>query len=515
MQLTSSEILDKGLALLEVGDVDQAETCFLDVLDAEQDNARALTCMARVAVMRGDAEEALSYLDAALELEPEYGDAAHQRGQLYLNVSEPIDAIADLQTALENNVTDYLGARVDLIDAQVMAGQLDAALANAEALLNAHPNDVRILLAAANAASAARQTEQATAYFKQALEIEQNDPVLWSEAAKHFRSAEDLENAWACMERALALVPNDPDVRYAARMIRTEAVPAWHFNMMNDDVRNKAFRAAIERQVKPGQIVLEIGTGAGLLAMMAARAGAKVYTCEANSVLAQTARALIAKNNLSDRITVIEAPSWEVEVGEHLPEPADVLIAEVFSAQFLSEEVIPTFEDAKARLLKSDALVIPASGSMVGALVSSSDVAHLTRVETIEGFDMSGFNAFAPLLMNLDTPDLVMNWLSNGIELLEFDFLNNDTFPAEDTQVAVRVMKSGLCHGVVQWLRLMLDDETPYENAPVGEKATRTKHWTPLFYPFPSPQELKEGQSVVLRVAHDRKGVRIELVSIQ
>ncbi|MBL8628975.1 MAG: hypothetical protein JNM81_05065, partial [Rhodospirillaceae bacterium] len=47
-----------------------------------------------------------------------------------------------------------------------------------------------------------------------------------------------------------------------------------------------------------------------------------------------------------------------------------------------------------------------------------------------------------------------------------------------------------------------------------GEKATRTKHWTPLFYPFSSPQTLSKGQVVTLRVAHDRKGVRIELVSI-
>ncbi|MBL8628635.1 MAG: tetratricopeptide repeat protein, partial [Rhodospirillaceae bacterium] len=293
MQLTPSEILDKGLALQQAGDLDRAEKCFLDALESEPENARALGLLAGVAVARGDAEEALNYLDAALELAPDSGDLAHQRGQLYLNVGEPDAAIPDLQAALQNDVADVLGARVDLIDAQVMAGQLDAAMANAEMLLGANPDDPRVLLASASAASALRLNDQASSYFKQALEIEQDDPVLWSEAAKHFRGAGDLENAWACMERALALVPDDADLRYAARMIRTEAVPAWHFNMMNDDVRNKAFRAAIERQIKPHHVVLEIGTGAGLLAMMAARTGAKIYTCEAHAVLAQTARALI------------------------------------------------------------------------------------------------------------------------------------------------------------------------------------------------------------------------------
>jgi hypothetical protein len=60
----------------------------------------------------------------------------------------------------------------------------------------------------------------------------------------------------------------------------------------------------------------------------------------------------------------------------------------------------------------------------------------------------------------------------------------------------------------------MLDAETPYENAPGGAKATRTKHWTPHFYPFVRPIDVAPGQVVRLRVGHDRKGVRIELAGI-
>jgi hypothetical protein len=107
-----------------------------------------------------------------------------------------------------------------------------------------------------------------------------------------------------------------------------------------------------------------------------------------------------------------------------------------------------------------------------------------------------------------------LDWLSEPITLFHFDFQKQDEFPAETGQVAVEVTQGGLCQGVVQWLQIMLDDDTPYENAPTGSGATRTKHWTPLFYPFPTPRELKAGQTVMLRIGHDRKGARIELAEI-
>jgi hypothetical protein len=97
---------------------------------------------------------------------------------------------------------------------------------------------------------------------------------------------------------------------------------------------------------------------------------------------------------------------------------------------------------------------------------------------------------------------------------LNFDFQSPDDAPAETITLDLPVTRAGLCQGVVQWLRLMLDEQTPYENAPGGAQATRTKHWTPHFYPFVQPIELKVGQTVTLRVGHDRKGVRIELAGI-
>jgi hypothetical protein len=200
-----------------------------------------------------------------------------------------------------------------------------------------------------------------------------------------------------------------------------------------------------------------------------------------------------------------------MDVGVDIPQQADVLIAEIFSAQFLSEDIIPTIEDAKARLLKPGGIVIPAGGSLIAALVQSDELAHLTRVTQVEGLSFDSFNAFSPVLMNMDTPDIALNWLSEPTKVFSFDFQNADEFPAQQSQASVQVTTDGLCQGVVQWMQLQLDDTITYENPPGGPAAVRTKHWTPLFYPFPMPIQVKQGQTVILRTGHDRKGVRLEL----
>jgi len=511
---TPAARLAEGLALQQAGRLDEAEACYLDVVAAEPANTEALKLLALVAVTRAEFEDALSYAGAAVELAPGNGDYRHLLGRIQLDMGDVEAGLASLRAALERNPSDPLDLNLDLAAGYGMQGAWQDSLTVAEAQVQAFPDDPRALHAAATAAAALERHQLALGYFNRALAVAPNEAVLWAGAAKAQRALGDLGQAWLSTERALSLSPEDPNLHYMARIIRGEAVPAWHFNMMNDATRNAAFKRAFANRIKPHHVVLEIGTGAGLLAMMAARTGARVYSCESNSALARTARGIIDYNRLADRVTVIDKPSWEVQVGVDIPQQADVLIAEIFSAQFLSEDVIPTIEDAKARLLKPGGIVIPAGGAMIGALVCNDELAELTRVGVIEGFDFSSFNAFTPVIMNLDTPNYALEWLSEPMSLFEFDFQAQDVFPSETAQVAVEVTADGLCQGVVQWLRLDLDGETTYENPPGGAKATRTKHWTPLFYPFPIPRPLKKGQTVMLRIGHDRKGVRVELAGI-
>lgn len=80
----------------------------------------------------------------------------------------------------------------------------------------------------------------------------------------------------------------------------------FHYAMINDHDRNEFYHAALQKYVNETSVVLEIGTGSGLLAMIAAKAGAKsVVAVEANKHMCEVANNNIRSNGLEDRITVI------------------------------------------------------------------------------------------------------------------------------------------------------------------------------------------------------------------
>ena len=90
-----------------------------------------------------------------------------------------------------------------------------------------------------------------------------------------------------------------------------------HRTMLLDRVRDDAFLAAITSTVKPGDIVLDFGAGAGILSLFAARAGAtRVYAVERTET-ARLTRRIAARNGLAGRISVLQADMEGLEVPPH------------------------------------------------------------------------------------------------------------------------------------------------------------------------------------------------------
>ncbi len=149
-------------------------------------------------------------------------------------------------------------------------------------------------------------------------------------------------------------------------------VQRWHFPMLQDVERNRFYRCSIASTIFRGAHVLDIGTGTGLLAMMAADSGAGyVTTCEKVKPVAECAAEIIAANSKPDLcpINVVPLLSSKLVVGNQLPAPADVIVSEILDCGLLGEGMLPATAHALESLAHQHAVIIPAFASVTAQLL--------------------------------------------------------------------------------------------------------------------------------------------------
>jgi type II protein arginine methyltransferase len=227
-------------------------------------------------------------------------------------------------------------------------------------------------------------------------------------------------------------------------------------------------------------------------------------------LIAARAREIIAQNGLSDRITVIPKSSTDMTVPRDMPERAELLVTETFASGLITEDVLPSVEHAHEHLLKPDAVIIPAAACVMGYLAGGPALQGMLFVGKIAGFDLSGFNDFAPGMLAVSLDNVPHQVLSDDIELMRFD-LKEKRFPASGMRLALKATHHGVCAGVAQWIKLELDAHTAYENRP-SPQADFNNHWTHIVHRFPRLVTVAPGDVVPILFRHDRTQIGIELL---
>ena len=263
--------------------------------------------------------------------------------------------------------------------------------------------------------------------------------------------------------------------------------------MMGDRARMDAYVGALERVVKPGSVVVDVGAGTGIFSLHACRLGAgRVYAIDPNpaiSLLPELAR----RNGFGDRVQVFAKPSGEVE----LPERADVIVSDLRGSSPLFAQHLSVLHDARLRFLREGGVMLPAQDTMMMCLISAPELYDLA-VGPLQrsGFDMqpSIDEVVNEVLTDGPYPMPAEQCASPAVEWSTLVYgAQRDARVSGDC--VLRCDRDALVHGVALWFRAQIWEELGYENAP----GTTTVYRRCLL-PWPTPLALKRGMNVRVRV---------------
>uniref|UniRef100_A0A3B4TDD7 Protein arginine N-methyltransferase n=1 Tax=Seriola dumerili TaxID=41447 RepID=A0A3B4TDD7_SERDU len=159
-----------------------------------------------------------------------------------------------------------------------------------------------------------------------------------------------------------------------------EIARSCYADMLHDHDRNEKYyqgiRAAVARVKARGEkvVILDIGTGTGLLSMMAVTAGADFcYAVEVFKPMAEAAQRIVEKNGFSDKIKIINKHSTDVTVGPDgdMQMKANVLITELFDTELIGEGALPSYEHAHQNLVQDGCEAVPHRATVYAQLVES------------------------------------------------------------------------------------------------------------------------------------------------
>lgn len=374
--------------------------------------------------------------------------------------------------------------------------RLNESEASYKAAISLKPNWAQAYFNLANTLKKLHKFQESESAFKEAIKLKSDYVEAFNNLGNLYKTLGKFNAASQNYRTAIKLNPTYTEARINLNTISMALVPAWHVKMMNDEIRNKAYFEAIQLAVDKESCVLEVGTGSGILSMMAASFGAKhIITCESSKSIAKVAKKIISTNGYQNQITLINKNSTQLVVGKDLPKKADIIISEILSAGFVGEGVRPSMLDANKRLLKEGGKIIPELGEIKVALIEETDeISNSVLASKPFDFDLTDFNAITQAEFSLHLSQKP-SYLSNSMNAFSINLYENQKIETEESILRFEVTKSGLCLGMIQWLKIKIYQDIEYENKP-GEVFS---HWPSPLYRFDKSIYLVKGDIIEIR----------------
>ncbi|HEV2491772.1 MAG TPA: class I SAM-dependent methyltransferase [Terriglobia bacterium] len=262
-----------------------------------------------------------------------------------------------------------------------------------------------------------------------------------------------------------------------------------HRQYLADSVRVDSLAKAIGEAVRPGDVVLDLGAGTGILGLMACRAGAqRVYSVELTSIIG-LARQISRANGFADRQFFIK----DLSTYTKLPEKVDVIVTDAAGRFGFEAGLLDFLTDARDRFLKPGGRTVPRGVELYGAPVECAE--QFANIEfwdqPVAGFDFRPARAIAantgyPLKFRSE------QLLSDPALLTSID-LSTATAAPFRVEGWATARRAGQMHGVGGWFSARLSPHAVMTNSPLAADSINRRN---VFFPVDRPVALTPGDRV-------------------
>jgi protein arginine N-methyltransferase 1 len=248
--------------------------------------------------------------------------------------------------------------------------------------------------------------------------------------------------------------------------------------MLADRPRMNFYHAAITRHIQPGDRVIDLGTGTGILAALAARRGAAhVYAIDHSDILIH-ARTLAVENQI-ENVEFIAMHSTKFAVSERV----DVILHEQMGDCLFDESMVANVTDLRDRVLKPGGLILPSCFEFFCEPIKINDdrlVPFIWELD-VHGYDYSSLERNRPQetsyyhLVSSDL-NLVDHFLGEPQPVLSIDLHTlNESDLSHDITFTRTVVNAGRLDGYAVFFRARVDEDLSLSSDPLD--AGRAPHW--------------------------------------
>ncbi|CAN5664534.1 hypothetical protein BH18ACI4_BH18ACI4_06720 [soil metagenome] len=269
--------------------------------------------------------------------------------------------------------------------------------------------------------------------------------------------------------------------------------------MMADETRMNAYVAAMRQAITANSVVMDLGAGPGIFALIACQLGARlVYVVEPENII-QVARESSVANGFTDRIVCLQDFSTKIQLSEQ----PDIIVSDLRGVLPFFQRHLPSICDARDRLLSRGGTLIPHKDRLWAAIVEFPE-----RYSALVGpWENNKFG------MKLDAGRrLVTNgWFKARVKpeqllteptlwwTLDYYQVDSPDVTAEFTCIAKR---SGIAHGFAVWFDSELLGNIGLSNHPDMAEMI----YGQALFPLAQPVELASGDEVRVDLRADMVG---------